>query len=430
MDVKEIELHSEEVRAILGTVPNWIIRWGTSVLLLTTLLFVLITILVRYPDVVRTRIFLTSETLPVSVKSPLEAPIKHLLIKENQYVEPGEALLVMQNAANFDHIHEVAGFFQNFKALLFVQDSISKVIFPKNVNLGEIQGDYAQLVKAYTDYWDFQEQSLFQERAIELSAQIHHYERLVPRLESQRNILSEQKNLSSQKYQADLTFLRDSVIAPLDFNQRKKNYLLDEYNFENIHKELIQTRIQIHEYQKSLLDLQETYSERQSQLSNQLKQAVLSFEARLSFWEERYLLKSPIRGKVAFFRPLSVNQYIRQGEEIMTVVPENKGIWAYAYVSSYNFGKIEEGQAVKIRLDAFPHEEFGLISGEVKSKANIARDGQYAVRVHLGQGLRSSYGKTLDFTQQMQGEAQIITKKLRLIDRIFFQFRQIWSDTF
>jgi HlyD family secretion protein len=37
MENNKIELRSEEIQDILGQVPNWIVRWGTVVVLLTVL---------------------------------------------------------------------------------------------------------------------------------------------------------------------------------------------------------------------------------------------------------------------------------------------------------------------------------------------------------------------------------------------------------
>jgi len=41
------------------------------------------------------------------------------------------------------------------------------------------------------------------------------------------------------------------------------------------------------------------------------------------------------------------------------------------------------------------------------------------LEVDLPHGLETSYGKTLDFSQEMTGFAEIITEDLRLLDRVF-----------
>lgn len=39
--------------------------------------------------------------------------------------------------------------------------------------------------------------------------------------------------------------------------------------------------------------------------------------------------------------------------------------------------------------------------------------------------LITSYGKKIKFKQEMLGQAEIITEDLRLVERIFYQFRSI-----
>ena len=51
--------------------------------------------------------------------------------------------------------------------------------------------------------------------------------------------------------------------------------------------------------------------------------------------------------------------------------------------------------------------------------------GLYFVDVELPQKLITSYNKEIDFKQEMQGSAEIITEDLRLIERFFYQFREV-----
>jgi mRNA-degrading endonuclease HigB of HigAB toxin-antitoxin module len=51
----------------------------------------------------------------------------------------------------------------------------------------------------------------------------------------------------------------------------------------------------------------------------------------------------------------------------------------------------------------------------------------YTINVSLPNGLKTSYNKDLDFKAEMQGQADIITKDLRLIERIFNQFAKLFD---
>ncbi len=51
-------------------------------------------------------------------------------------------------------------------------------------------------------------------------------------------------------------------------------------------------------------------------------------------------------------------------------------------------------------------------------------NGLYVIDVELPKVLVTSYGKTIDFKQEMRGSAEIITEDLRLIERFFYQFKE------
>jgi hypothetical protein len=90
-----------------------------------------------------------------------------------------------------------------------------------------------------------------------------------------------------------------------------------------------------------------------------------------------------------------------------------------------NSGKVKIGQRVYIRLDGFPFQEFGTIERRVKQIALVPRDGQYAIDVELPKQLTTNFRRTLDLRQEMQGSADIVTEDLRVIERVFHQFRKI-----
>jgi len=47
---------------------------------------------------------------------------------------------------------------------------------------------------------------------------------------------------------------------------------------------------------------------------------------------------------------------------------------------------------------------------------------------NLPKTLITSYNKEIEFKQEMQGVAEIITEDLRLIERVFYQFKKIFKQ--
>ena len=101
------------------------------------------------------------------------------------------------------------------------------------------------------------------------------------------------------------------------------------------------------------------------------------------------------------------------------VEPLNTTPTAFAFVPAAGFGKVQLGQRVTIRLDAYPRLEFGLLEARVAATSAVAIDGKYRVLLDLPNGLQLSGGRTVQFTQNMDGDARIEVNSLRLIQQMF-----------
>ena len=82
-----------------------------------------------------------------------------------------------------------------------------------------------------------------------------------------------------------------------------------------------------------------------------------------------------------------------------------------------------------IRLQNFPDDEFGVLSGKVDNISQSPdNNGLYIIEVGLADKLITNYNKEIDFTQEMSGTAEIITEDLRLLERFFYQLRGLFNN--
>lgn len=78
-------------------------------------------------------------------------------------------------------------------------------------------------------------------------------------------------------------------------------------------------------------------------------------------------------------------------------------------------GRVRAGQEVNIKLSGFPYMEFGVIKGRIKALSLVPVEGTYIAEIDLLNNMRSTYNRTLNFIQDMDGTADIITEESRLI---------------
>ena len=130
-------------------------------------------------------------------------------------------------------------------------------------------------------------------------------------------------------------------------------------------------------------------------------------------------IQTPVTAKV------TGRTYLLKGIEnnpkawMLLVVPKVVNFEVQLKLPVYGAGKVKKGQRVLVRLDAYPHEEFGFLEGEISEMVPVAIDNYYRANVKLTNGLQTNTGKTLPIQPLLQGLAEIMLDDKKLSNRIF-----------
>jgi hypothetical protein len=69
------------------------------------------------------------------------------------------------------------------------------------------------------------------------------------------------------------------------------------------------------------------------------------------------------------------------------------------------------------------------LNGKVSSISLVPnKEGNYLIDVELSKELITTYNKEIDFRQEMKGTANIITEDLRLMERFFYQLKDVLNQ--
>ncbi|MFT4665067.1 MAG: hypothetical protein ACI8YQ_004836 [Polaribacter sp.] len=158
-------------------------------------------------------------------------------------------------------------------------------------------------------------------------------------------------------------------------------------------------------------------------------QSFIQLKEAIKDWENLYVLQSNIEGKVSFLNFWNRNQTVNQGDLVSIIIPiENSSYIAKLKTPAQKSGKLKKGQKVNIKLANYPDTEFGVLIGDEKNISLTAdKEGLYYLDPDLPDELITSYKKEIKFKQEMKGSAEIITEDLRLIERFFYQLKEVFQ---
>jgi multidrug efflux pump subunit AcrA (membrane-fusion protein) len=422
---KEIELRSEEVQEILTRVPHWLIRWGNVVILTILVLMFWVSWFVQYPDVISTKISITTNIPPEKLVAKTTGRIEAILVNDREIITQKTPLAVIENAANYTDVFLL-------KSIVDTID-IDKNKFPfdkiKLAQLGEIESYFAVFQKeSVADELN----ATLQPFQVEGKAQSYEAIKLKERLsllESQKSI--NQNELVLQKSDLDRyeTLYKKGIIATQEIEKQRLIYLQHQKNYKSMLSAISQLKSSLNDLNKNSKTTQINENKENVNLERNVIQAFYQLKKAIKDWELNYVLRSSINGKVSYLQLWAVNQTVNSGDNVFAVIPTNEsGYIGKVKAPAQNSGKIKIGQTVNIRLANYPDREFGIIKGTIKAiSLTPDKEGNLLIDVSLPNGLQTSYKKQIVFQQEMTGTADIVTEDLRLIERLLYQFRAIFK---
>ncbi len=415
---RKIELQSDEVEDILGRVPGWITRNGIILFLFLLALLIFGSWVFRYPDIKRARILVTSLNPPANLEARASGKITGLFVNDNDMVHSGDVLAMIENPATYEDILELkAGL--AFLDTIAIEDVSEEMPELRNVRLGTIQTDYSIFLKAYRDYVEFRRLDYHQRRIELLRSELGRQQEYSKSLSERARITEEEYNLSQRQANRDADLFIESVVSESDMEKSHSEMLAKRNKWQEIVSLIAENNISVGKIEEQIVDLELKQQEEQSRNINILEESINNLKASIATWEQTYLLIAPVSGAVTFTKFWSENQNVEAGEKVLTIIPTDAGsMVGKISLPTEGAGKVKPGHQVNIQFDNYPHLQYGMVKGYVSNISKVADDEYYMVEVELPTGLRTYYDIDIPFSQNMQGQAEILTDKLRMLQRV------------
>jgi multidrug resistance efflux pump len=423
-DRKPEILYSDPVKEILGNPPGKILRWGITVMFLVFVLFILFSWLIRYPDTIPAQVEITTINPPVTLVTKITGRIKYLYVKEREKVTAGQLLAVMETSASMHDIELLKLTIDSIKR----PESFSYQVLPEFSELGELQVYYASFLKNLSDLNNYSKNDFYGSKIKSLTDEIDGIKEYIKRLIVKEKLYFENQKLEAKKYRRDSSLFAGKVIAESELERSHQSLIRINIELQQVRLDHSAKSIEMAEKNQLLQDYRIMRTEDKEKLVSILKESYQNLKAQINIWENSYLLFSPVEGIISFTKFWSANQTVVKDEPVLNVVPLETGTFlGRISLKMQRSGKVKIGQSVNIKLSGYPYLEYGMVRGVIKSKSLVPSGDAYIIEIDLPQGLTTLYGTKLDFTQNMQGTAEIITEDIRLLQKIVNPFRYLVS---
>ncbi|WP_287682950.1 HlyD family efflux transporter periplasmic adaptor subunit [Bacteroides sp.] len=426
-----IELRSEEFDEVLSGIPPWILRWGITIIACVVLILLIGSAVFKYPDIISSSVSLTGTTPVAGVVARSSGKLQELYVQNNQQVEAKAFLAVIENPAKTEDVIQLKEILRKLDSGL---DTIA-LVPSQLLQLGSLQPLYSSFSLTMSEYRQFKELAYHLKKISLMKGRIAQNEVYYTNMMRQKEISEAQIKLAHQQYTRDSLLEAKILISKEELERSHSQYLQSSLSAENMDRSLENLQIQLAQMYESLYDTEYQYQEKKNTLETQLRSLINLLKTEVNTWEMNYVLTTPIEGVITFTQYWTKNQNVAAGNVVFNIVPDNQGeIIGKAMLPTERSGKVKVGQKVNIRFNNYPDNEYGIVKGVVKNISLIpASQGQgtksYIVDIELPNGLKTTYNKTLPFLPEAEGQADIITDDITLLERFLLPLRKVITES-
>lgn len=429
--VRDIQRKSDFVYDILQKSPSWIITWGNTFFLLFLLLIVLLAHLIQYPDTIVAKTTIRMKNPPISVISENSEAIENIYFHNGSNVKKGAIVVELQSRAKWNDIQKLENDIVGFRQI----NDFSKQIgfkFNNDYRLGELSLVYSNLLKEYDDFKYFISNDNILKKINSLKREITNIILLNQSLSKQEVLFEKRFELSKNNLNRNEKLNELGVISDQEKENIEANYLTESRQLENFRTNKINNEVRIIQLRSTINELLNEKNEELVNWKNRLTERVNQVANEIEVWKKQFLLKAPISGKVSFDKKIVVKHYVKTGDIIFDIIPTGKQeIMGLAEMPLINSGEIKPGNRAQIRLDAFPYQEYGVLTSVIKEIALLPKKSDIGtiniLELELPSSLKTNYGKKIPFSNGMTATTLIIKERKSLLERVFDQLYTIFS---
>jgi multidrug efflux pump subunit AcrA (membrane-fusion protein) len=409
--------HSEEMQDIITKVPSWLLRWGITLFFGILLLIVLLSALIRYPDIVNAPLTIDSPNSPKPVVAKIAGKLVKLLVKENETVSSGQSLAYLESTANHQKVLSLLTNLKSLQQQVLQNKPINANLFNEadNIQFGELQSAYQQFYQEYLVYKSSVNNGFLIQKRAYLEKDLGYLSAQQQQLKAEKTIEQKDFDIENDEYAMHKKLEEQKVETPAELRQEESKLLSKKSPLVQTESSLITNNNSYAAKQSDILELDNQLQEEKAKFLQALNSLISSAED----WKSKYVLTASQSGKISFAGIVQENQVLAPNQEVFYVNPGNEQFFGEMTIPQSSMGKVKEGQEVLVKLKSYPFEEYGMIRGRINYIADVPyKDSVFISRVDFKINKFSDLKRPIHLKQGMTADAEIVTQNATIMQRL------------
>jgi hypothetical protein len=341
-------------------------------------------------------------------------------VNDGHHVHQGQYIAFLESTAKHEEVLELDSITD--KLVILAQSDHLNNVYESSIQtyfqLGELQKPYQNFQESFVKIKSLINNGMYLQKRKILYKDLNTLNALEMSLKKQQENTKQDFNLAEEEFDRQKDLLKQKVISKNEYNILVAKLLSKKQSLEQMNSNLKSQDMTQNQKRAEILELDKTIAEQK----NAFIQSLYALKSDIEAWKLRYVAIAPTTGKVTFLQTIQENQSVKNGQELMYIIPKGEGYHGEMAIGQFNFGKVKTGQKVIVKLQSHPFEEFGTIRGRIQSISDIPKDSTYFIKVNFPNGLITSVNKTIAFRNGTSGTGEIITEEKRLIERFLKEF--------
>jgi len=297
---------------------------------------------------------------PISYTAYMDGEVKQLYVREGESIYAGDTLLILQNEALYSE---------------YQMTIESHRVEQSNLQLNQKE---LEILHEKTRAFGNQKQLNHQNRLHIDDVTNIEVKTLVDKIQS----LEQKLSLSSERLNKDKELVEEGILSQELFEEKSRIYI-DELNLLNDFKKEFQLKksaktsnhnsyleknqtLKINEIdlEKEIIGLEKLIAQQKVNIQNLDTQKKLLFKQL-----QKLIIIAEDSGIVTtVFDENSRTRFIPKGTSLLTVRPiEQQQFFARLQISQQSVAKVQPGQSIHLKLDAYNHYQYGILKGTITS---------------------------------------------------------------